>query len=76
MTNPAFNRQRAKELSEKADYLEFQYIRMQEISEYIAVNAGTLSSDDVDFLLSWLNHSNFNAEEIISMLSENEENGE
>lgn len=76
MTNPTFNRQRAKELSEKADYLKFQYIRMQEISEYIALNAETLSIDDVDFLTSWLNHSNFNAEEIISMLYEEEKNGE
>ena len=75
MMNPAFNRQRARELSEKADYLKFQYIRAREISEYIAINAESLSSDDVDFLLSWLNHSNFNAEEIISMLYEEEENG-
>ena len=76
MINPAFNRQRAKELSEKVDYLKFQYIRMQEISEYIALNAETLSIDDVDFLTSWLNHSNFSAEEIISMLYEEEKNGE
>lgn len=76
MINPAFNRQRAKELSEKADYLKFQYIRMQEISEYIALNAETLSINDVDFLTSWLNHSNFSAEENISMLYEEEKNGE
>lgn len=76
MKNPAFNRQRARELSEKANDFEFQYIRARELSEYIEVNAESLSSDDVDFLLSWLNHSNFDAEEIISMLYEEEENGE
>lgn len=76
MTNPAFNRQRAKELTEKADYLEFQYMRIKIISKYIDTNSDTLSMEEVDFLLSWLDHSNYTAGEIISILYEEEENGE
>jgi hypothetical protein len=51
-------------------------MRIKIIAKYIDTNSDTLSSDDVDFLLSWLDHSNYTAGEIISMLSEDEENAE
>lgn len=74
--NVDYNIQKAKELADKADYLEFEYIRTQEISEYITTHSNSLEIYDIDFLVSWLGHSNFSADEIIDMLYEEKENGE
>lgn len=71
-----YNELKAKELSEKADYYEFEYIRAKELSEYIEAHSDTLTMEKVDFLLSWMNHSKFTADEILMMLYEEEENGE
>ena len=68
-----YNESKAKELSDKADYYEFEYIRAKELSEYIKTHSDTLTMKEVDFLLSWMNHSNFTADEIILMLYEDEE---
>jgi hypothetical protein len=67
-----YNELRAKELSEKADRYEFEYIRAKELSEYISAHSDTLTMQEVDFLLSWMNHSKFTADEILAMLYEAE----
>jgi hypothetical protein len=66
--NISYNIQKAKELTDKVDYMRFECDRMQKISQYIANNACSLDIPEVDFLLSWLRHSNKTAEEIIAML--------
>lgn len=66
--NIAYNNQKARELADKVEYMQFEYDRMQKISQYIANNADSLEIQQVDFLMSWLGHSNKTAEEIITML--------
>lgn len=66
--NISYNNQKAKELADKVEYMQFECDRMQKISQYIANNAGSLEIQQVDFLMSWLGHSNKTAEEIITML--------
>lgn len=66
--NISYNIQKAKELADKVEYMQFECDRMQKISQYIANNACSLDIQEVDFLMSWLGHSNKTAEEIIAML--------
>ena len=66
--NISYNIQKAKELADKVEYMQFECDRMQKISQYIANNAYSLDIREVDFLMSWLGHSNKTAEEIIAML--------
>ena len=65
--NISYNIQKAKELADKVDYMRFECDRMQKISQYIANNAYSLDIREVDFLMSWLGHSNKTAEEIIDI---------
>lgn len=74
--NIAYSRQMAKDLMQKAEYKRFECVRMEKIARYIEENANNLKRTDVDFLLSWLNHSNYTAEKIIAMFSEDEKKGE
>lgn len=66
--NISYNTQKAKELADKVEHMQFECNRMQKISQYIANNACSLDIREVDFLMSWLGHSNKTAEEIIAML--------
>ena len=76
--NIRYNIQKSKELMDKVKYMQFECDRMQKISQYIANNANSLEIPQVEFLLSWLGHTNETAEEIITMLEngEDDENAE